>query len=371
MNHLWKWAPIAAASLLLLVVSASAPTAPAASAKPTTPKTLVSEKGPIRAFAQDAESIAWIGPSYKVHVRSLLIGASAVVGSAAPVAGTPKPALALAGTRALWTQFGGGNSMEYGLWTSTFGSRPMLIDLFMGGNGDPGGIFLGGVAGDGPTLLYGKTVEGCDNPDVTNCKRLDVTGGGVIFVTGQFEQSTISTIPAPVMLAFAGHDPQSGQISQGMIAVAPAESPLLSNLGDAPRVAENGSVKIYRFLNRPILFSSVAPRGTVKAIALSFSSLAVLAQRADGTKAIERYEPRHGKLIGTASVPKATTSELTISASRVVYRIGNKIYLLAGGAPKLVWKAAGTPLGLSIEGRRIAWAENVKGHGRIVALTLR
>jgi hypothetical protein len=371
MRPLIRWALFLAVPLLLLGVSASAASAPASNAKPTKPKTLVTEKGPIRAFAQDAEAIAWIGPTYKVHVRSLLIRASAVVGSAAPVAGTPKPALALAGTRALWTQFAGGNSMEYGLWTSTFGARPMLIDLFMGGNGDPGGIFLGGVAGDGPTLLYGKTAERCDNPGGVDCKRLDVTGGGVIFVTGQFEQSAVSTIPAPVMLSFAGHDPQSGKISQGMVAVAPAESPLLSDLGDAPRVAENGSVQVYRFLNKPVLFSSVAPRGTVKAIALSFSQMSVLVQRADGTKAIERYEPQHGKPIGTTSVPKATASELSISTSRLVYRVASKIYLLASGSPKLVWKAIGTPIGLSIEGKRIAWAENVRGQGRIVALTIR
>ena len=369
MRPLIRWALFLAVPLLLLGVSASAASAPASNAKPTKPKTLVTEKGPIRAFAQDAEAIAWIGLSYKVHVRSLLLGASAVVGSAAPVAGTPKPALALAGTRALWTQFAGGTSMEYGLWTSTFGARPMLIDLFMGGNGDPGGIFLGGVAGDGPTLLYGKTAERCDNPGGVDCKRLDVTGGGVIFVTGQFEQSSVSTIPAPVMLAFAGHDPQSGQISQGMVAVAPAESPLLSDLGDAPRVAENGSVQVYRFLNKPVLVSSVAPRGTIKAIALSFPQLAVLVQRTDGTKAVIRYAAKGGALLGTTVVPKATASELSVSKAGIVYRVGKNIYLLGSGQPKLVWKASGTPIGLSIEGRRIAWAENVKGHGRIVALT--
>jgi hypothetical protein len=372
MKRFWKWAPFAAASLLLLLsLSASAATAPVVKAKSTKPKTLVSEKGLIRAFAQDAEAIAWIGPSYKVHVRTFLIGASAVVGSATPAAGTPKPALALAGTRALWTVFAGGNSMEIGLWTSTFGARPMLIDLFMGGYGDPGGIFLGGLAGDGPTLLYGKTLERCDNPSGVNCERLDVTGGGVVFVTGQFEQSAIAGIPAPVMLAFAGHDPQSGQISQGMLAIAPADSPLLSDLGNAPRVAENGSVQVYRFLNKLVLASSVAPRGAVKAIALSFPQLAVLVQRADGTKAIERYEPQHGTLLGTTAVPRTTASELGISKAGIVYRVGSKIYLLAGGTPKLVWRASGTPIGLSIEGRRIAWAVNIKGHGRIVALTLR
>jgi hypothetical protein len=34
-------------------------------------------------------------------------------------------------------------------------------------------------------------------------------------------------------------------------------------------------------------------------------------------------------------------------------------------------QAKAEPIGLSIEGRRIAWAVNIKGHGRIVALTLR
>ncbi len=357
---------------LLLLGLASAASAPASNAKPTKPKTLVSEKGPIRAFAQDAESIAWIGPSYKVHVRSLLIGASAVVGNAAPPGATSvTPVLAVAGTRVLWTQFAGGNSMEVALWTSTFGSRPMLIDLFMGGYGDPDGIFLSGAAGDGPTLLYGKTTERCDNPDVTNCKRLDVAGGGVSLVTGQYEQPPISGIPAPVMVGFAAHDPQSGQISQGLLAVAPAATPLLSDLGNAPRVAENGPILVYRLLNRVVLVGSAAPRGTVKAIALGFRQMPVLVQRADGTKAIESYYPQGGALLTTTPVPSGTASQLSLSTLGIVYRVGSKIYLLSGGHSKLVWKASGTPIGLSIEGKRIAWAENVKGHGRIVALTLR
>ena len=52
MERFWKWAPFAAASLLLLGVSASAATAPAASAKPTTPRTLVTAQTKIYAFAQ-------------------------------------------------------------------------------------------------------------------------------------------------------------------------------------------------------------------------------------------------------------------------------------------------------------------------------
>ncbi|HUK95080.1 MAG TPA: hypothetical protein VLU96_08515 [Gaiellaceae bacterium] len=296
------------------------------------------------------------------------------MGSARPSIGVggPAPALALAGTRALWTRFEGGNNPETSLWTSSLGDVPIQIDLFVGSSGDPGGLFLAGVAGDGPMLLYGATSEGCYPPPwpPAPCPTLEARGG-VVTVTGQYEQPPISGIPAPVMIAFAAHNPQSGQISQGLLAVAPAASPLVSDLGNVPRVAENGPVQVYWFLNKTVLLSSVAPRGTVMAIALSFAELAVLVQRADGTKAIERYDPHGGTLIGTTSVPKATASELSTNSAGTVYRVGRKIYLLAGGAPKLVWKAAGTPIGLSIESKRIAWAVDLKGRGRVVALTLR
>jgi hypothetical protein len=176
------------------------------------------------------------------------------------------------------------------------------------------------------------------------------------------------------MVAFSAHDPQSSvKISQGLIAVAPAETPVTTDLGSAPRVRQNGPVEVFRGLFNGVahLSSRVAPVGTVRAIALDFHQLAVLIERADGTKAIERYNPKQGTLIGTTSVPRTTASKLSVSKAGIVYRVGSKIYLLAGGTPKLVWRASGTPIGLSIEGKRIAWAVNVKGHGRIVALTVR
>jgi len=83
-----------------------------------------------------------------------------------------------------------------------------------------------------------------------------------------------------------------------------------------------------------------------------------------------RLRPTGGTLIGTTSVPKATASELSTRSAGTVYRVGRKIYLLAGGAPKLVSKARGTPIGLSFEGKRIAWTVDLKGQGRVVALTL-
>lgn len=366
--------------LPLLTLSAGAGSAPAVQAKPIKPRTVVSVKAPIRAFAQDEVTIAWINRTYQIRVRSLETQATALLGSAGPaVMGVRwSPSLALAGSHALWDTFpSGGNSLEYELLTAApFDPRATAIDLFMVPVGMPlGGEFLTGVAGDGPTLVYAKTTEDCDDPGGNNCHRLDAFGG-VAFVTGQYQASTIPSIPPAVMLAFAAHDPQSSkQISQGMIAVVPAETPVLSDFENVPRAAPNGAVEVFRVIGPgPVvhLMGSFAPSGTVKAIALDFQQLVVLVERADGTKVLERYAPswQGGTLIGTTPVPKATASELSVSRTGIVYRVGGKIYLLAAGAPKLVWKTSGTPIGLSIEGKRIAWAVNIKGRGRIVALTL-
>jgi hypothetical protein len=360
---------VAVAALLAVITAGGAGGASASHATAVRPRLLLAVQYPIIAFAQDSNSLAWVGTGYNVHIRSLVTRRTATVGSAMPNA-NPRwvPTLALAGTRALWTRWGGGNSVETGLWTSSLGTRPTLIDLFTGGMEFPGGVFLGGLAGDGPTLIYGRTPERCENPnDPTTCSSLTVDGGGVVLVTGQYLQPAIDGIPAPALLAFAGHDPQSGAISQGLVAVAPAQTTLLSNLyRGVPRVAANGPVQVYRLLNRPIMTASVAPKGTVKALALSFSQLAVLLQRADGTLAVERYNPLSGNLIGVVAVPKATAPALGTGSAGTVFHVGRRIYLLAGQHAKLVWTAQVTPIGLSIEGRRIAWASST----HIMALTI-
>jgi Tol biopolymer transport system component len=336
------------------------------------PRTLVVDKGLIRAFAQDARSISWVGRSYKVHIRNLQTRASAVVGSAAaPYYAAGRPALAVAGTRALWSKFEGGNAPDTSLWTAALGERAFAVDLFMGDSGDPGGIFLSGVGGDAPILLYGKTFEGCSPPPwpPAPCPILQASGG-VMFVTGQYEPPPISGIPPAAILAFTAHDPGQGRISQGLLAIAPAASPLTTELYRVPRVAQDGPVQVYRLLSKVVPLSAVQPQGTVRALALDFGRLAVLVERANGSRAIERYDPKSGRLITTTALPRTTAPELSIGSVGLVYRVGRKIYLLTGRKPKLVWTAGGTPIGLSVEGRRIAWAVNLKGRGRVVALTL-
>ena len=83
--------------------------------------------------------------------------------------------------------------------------------------------------------------------------------------------------------------------------------------------------------------------------------------------AIERYSP-DGTLLARDPVPPGTVSKLTMSTYGLVYRVGRSIRVRGRGE---VARAVAMPIGLSIEGRRIAWAENVNGRGRIRALTLR
>lgn len=377
-KRLLNWALLTVPAVVLLIgLSAGAVNTSAGQAKPATPRTVVSVKVPIRAFAQDEETIAWVGSGYWVNVRSLRVRASAVVGYVGPVRNGARwsPALTLAGSRALWSTFpSGGNFPESQLQTAApWEPDATAIDSFSGGQDPNGGSFLGGLAGDGPTLVYGRTIENCDDPGGNNCHRLDA-GGGVVLVNGQNQMASVPGIPPPVLLAFSANDPRASvQISQGLVAVAPAETPVTTDLGSAPRVRRNGPVEVFRLeAGGSHLASRVAPLGTVRAIALDFHQLALLIERADGTKAIERYDPLQGTLVGTTSVPKTTASTLGVSRVGIIFRVGSKIYRVAGGAtPKLVWKARGTPIGLSIEGNRIGWAENVKGSGRILTLTLR
>ena len=92
MKRFFRWGALLAAPLLLLALSASTGTKPAAGkANQVKPHTLVVENGLIHAFAQDESTIAWVDRGYKVHVRSLTVRASAIVGRT----GTPVQRVAM------------------------------------------------------------------------------------------------------------------------------------------------------------------------------------------------------------------------------------------------------------------------------------
>jgi len=357
----------AATLALLLTLSAGAGSTPAPRVETGKLRALLNTSAEIEVFVQDADSLGWIDSEHAVHVARLSKPSRTVVGwletdviGGGPVA---PPQLALGGVRAVWPGYDGGASRETVIKTGALGYHPKrgerraaIVTVFSYSNDSFQGTYLGGLAGDGSTLVFGHTDEVCPGEP---CGLFQVAGGGVTRVISRKRSAQIPNVVPPAMLA----------VSQGRIAIVPAASlPWAGGLPSLPAIAENGPVQVYNLAGR--LLSSVRPVGTVKAVALAWPQMAVLMGRHDGTQAIERYNAASGALGATTVVPSSAT-DLALGTSGLVYRVGRAIYTIRTGHPALVWRAKAQPIGLSIEGRRVAWAVDLKGRGRIVALTLR
>lgn len=350
-----------------LGLSASARETLGAIAKPIKLQTLVTTRGDIYAFAQDGAAIGWIGADAKIRVRLLTRGKTWRVGTVLDQDRAGGATLALAGTRALWAWDNGGNDYGTALMVGSPGRRAAGAGGLEGGYRAFGaGERFTGVAGDGDRLAYGWVDQECVGAPYGLCEAcpscpLSVIGGGVSpgALPATKPRRVIANIPPPAFFALAGN----------LVAAVPARSPSPQGY-EVPQAPENGVITTYDPTGTPI--TSFAPHGTVRALALCRSELAVLMKRANGGNAIERYDPRTGRRIAMTEVLSTTAPALGVSSSGVVYRVGWKIYLFARhAAPRLVWQAKAKPIGLSIEGRRAAWAENVHGKGRIEAVMLR
>jgi hypothetical protein len=341
-------------TLVGLLVAASAGAAPTrATTSLVKPRTLVIEHGRIYKVAQDGDFISWIGGRhYVIHLRSVSGHGSWVLGNAGPggAVGSQGPStLVLGGKRAVWVKYAGVMTREAGIYTSKPGQKkPTLVDAL--GVGNSSGTYLAGLAADGEqTIVYGDAYLRCT--DLRNCSgsQWSLAGGGVHRIAG------MKSYPRPIR----GIPPAFAiAASVGRVAVAPAA---VSN--DHPAAAPNGPVNVYDLSGRRL--ARVVPQGTVRDVALSWPNLAALVARADGTTVIERYDAAKGKLVGTTMMPGAR--DLAIGTGGIVFRVGNTIYTIRAGKTAVLWRATTTPIGLSIEGKRVAWA----AYGRIKALNLR
>jgi hypothetical protein len=118
--------------------------------------------------------------------------------------------------------------------------------------------------------------------------------------------------------------------------------------------------------------TSFSPQGTPVAIALSEHVLATIERTPLGTR-VAWYNPLTGTAIGSAPVAAATAPELAVSDKYVIFHVGRSIRSIeiATGRIRTIARAASTPIGLSLVGTRLAWAENLKGGGaRVRALYL-
>lgn len=350
---------------LLLLAASLVLAGPAQEATRTAPRTLVTAHKQIYAFAQDGDWIGWVTGDAGVHVRRLTTRKTWVVGKVNDRGRLSSAVIALAGQRAIWAWNSGGNNDEESLVTGAPGRRPAFVDVIDGDlRGTGGGARFAGVSGDAADLAYGVVVEKCVNRpfgcDVPWTDPLVVTGGGVTLVPKQLSGQRPPAIPGVAPAAIF-------TVAQGRVAVAPARSPTPSGPW-VPRVAEDGPVDVYDLNGGRLMRVYFA--GLVRDVALGGHTLAVLQEQPDGSRVIRRFDARNGAYLSGGATVATGATDLAASGSGIVFRVGRAIYMLRKGTPRLVGRASATPIGLSIEGRRIAWAMNLKRRGRIVSFTL-
>ncbi len=364
------------ASCLLAVALLLAGSGAAYSRSQTGPTRLVRTKGPIEAFAQDGGQLAWASINnhekcpWQVWIRVLSQKKAKLVSKpAGPTCHSDTgfdPAhttfLALAGKQALWTLWDSGNSTYVDLVTASYtGTRDAKLEELVFDNGLGDGDHLGGIAGDSSTLVYGVATVGLTGPadcDINGTCTAVISGGRVERVAGS-SKVAIPGAPAPLMLAAAGHR---------FAAVVAATASTNGTIGPAAPA----SVVVKDAVSGAAV-GAFSPSGTPLALAFAPSVVAVLEFTAGGRQ-IEFRTPA-GALVRTVAMPAKATA-LSTSNTRAVFRVGKSIRTVpvAAGPVTTLATAAATPIGLSIEGTRVAWAEDVTMggvlRGRILSITV-
>jgi hypothetical protein len=339
------------------------------------PETLYARPGgTIAAFAQDGPLISWLAPKEgrcnRVHVLSLqnglqvklpLQGSAHNVTCLWPVVQPVGLAVASDNSDVLWT---------------LHDRAPLPFDYLIGaGAGDRrerrfheiartssgAGLWLGGIAGDGSTLLY--AVTSVDYVDEAGCLAgtgscaMEITGGGVYRIVGRQPPKYVPGTGGAVEVAAAGDT----------VAYVPAT---IAKKGQLTSSADE-QVSVVDVTDGSVV-ARVTPQGSPLAVALAHGTLATLERTPLGVR-LAWYETATGHLAGSVSVPVATSPELSVSDRLAVYRVGRTVHAvnLTTSRDRAVVKTASEPVGLSLEGTRLAWAENLKSGGRVRALYLK
>jgi hypothetical protein len=324
----------------------------------------------IQAFAQDGRFIAWVP---RVAPAKLPCGEAIVIRnletgrkrSFMPRI-TPcfsRLGLALGGKRALGLSppTTCGNCVGATVWTAALGGRLAELGTFAQ-SPEGGGHRVTGMAGDKRLLAFSHLRYRLENEDCHPCL-WNVTGGRVTRVVKGGQQISVPGV-APAALLAAG---------AGRLATAPALDPWeeAANVFPSPRPAEDGPVNLVNAkTGDPVM--TVSPTGTVRALALSADALAVLVQAAPhGQQRIERYSIPDGTKLASTQVRPRGVHALDIAGKWIVYSAFHRIKLIDPlGHKQVLVRPAHRPIDVSIEGNRVAWAENGSGRHRIRATSV-
>jgi hypothetical protein len=343
-------------------------------AKPV-PGRLIVVPGGVQGFAMDGDRFVYSGGRASTVELGSFANRGQVRLGPTPDTDLTHP-IALAGTRAVWGAVSEAGNSGYGkVTTGAPGTKPFdLEDISQTYHAM--GDYLTGTAGDGKTLVYAivtvdvvRNFDGCfpesqPPPGPQTCD-FKVTKWAVKRVVGR-GAVTVPKAPPSVLIAVSGN----------RLALVPADRRTVtcSAEGDCPRATEPSPVKggpvEIRDAKNGALVSKFSPKGSVKAIALSDRLTVVLVR--GGSARIERYDARTGALRGRTVISPQAANELNVSGDTIVYHVKTKIHVLDArtGNDSVLAASKATPIGLSVEGRRVAWVENVRGQGRIASFVL-
>jgi hypothetical protein len=360
--------------LLAAAVSLVAAFSSAAGAAPRTQTLYSLPSGTISAFAQDGGIIAWFAPGTQacnaVHVKQLDNGLNADLpkqGDAYnvtchwPTARAPVSlAIASSEPNLLWTLHEDTPlEFDYLIGAGVRDSREHRFQQLA--HTDHGaGLWLGGVAGDGATLVYGVTSvdyideAGCLAGTDTCALKIVQQGGGVFRIVNGQRLKLIPGTSGAVAVAASG----------SRVAYVPAAS--IAKDGSPVATAEL-PIEVVDSVTG-LVISSITPQGTPIAVALSPHVLATLERTPLGLR-LAWYSPTTGLPAGSVPVAIATSPMLSVSDRLAVYHVGRSIRAveIATGRVRPLVTAAARPIGLSVDGNRVAWAENLKHGARIRA----
>lgn len=322
-------------------------------------KTIATTNGPILDYAADDGRIAWMtfrraSRCYGVvHERVLRTGTDIVLGK--PAFGRyctyENVNIALAGSRVLWSRFwwpwGEARTNQGSVITAAPGKGTRVVERMDGFDFNTIGDWVVGMAGDRQTLAYGKITTDYLDSDPDSGDKM-ITGGRVRQVTA----ATSRVVPN------AGY-PYALSVNGTRVAVVNA-----SDASGDVRPLENGPVYIREVVTGDP-FATITPTGFPHAIALGTKRAALIVEKADGTRYLEIYDATSGLLLSSSALSPGVNSRIDLEQGRAVYSRGRVIKLHAGGQSRVLAFAAARPIGLSIEGRRVTWAENLNGRGRV------
>jgi hypothetical protein len=322
--------------------------------------TLVSFPGSATSFAQDGDRLAWVrnAPSLNarfpsvVEVLDFRQRTRTVVGGVRrdPSKDDPRLTLAgfaLAGTRVLlvnWESPCSLSTCSYGVLSASLSDRRLrgvdgiAYERDQGAQLNPFDDLRVLAAGDGGTLAYYR-------------RCLECVGARSMIRRLERRPADIVEAVFPTALAAAA----------GRIVIAEQSLPARS-----PRPTTTISL---RSAKGGKLIQQYTVQGKVESLALSPSAVAALV-RDTFMLHLDARDAQTGRRIRTVPLPGA--SSLAIAGDRVVFHTGRTIHVLdvRTGRRSVVARAASPPIGLSLEGTRVAWAENTETSGRIRAVTL-